>query len=254
MRHRFLFEPDTAKHLGVDWTSCLARYPAGRAALLAACLLTGPLPAHAAGTAGPAITEWPRCLVGPYEGGQTEMAARLELTEDRRFTYQLSYGALDEGSEGRWEPVGNDVVLTSDPVNAPRYSLVADEPLPARELRIVLDLPRGVSAQYFEALVGFVDGSRMIRQLSDDGLVVPLDDGREVQSVAIMLSVYSLQSEAFPVAGTGGRSVRVRFEPNELGKVAFAGTRLRREGADLLIDRHERALRFRPEGRGCVVR
>ena len=222
-------------------------------ALLCAVVL-GQMPAHAADTAGPAITEWPRCLVGRYDGGQTEMAARLELTEDRRFTYQLSYGALDEGSEGRWERDGNDVVITSDPVNAPRYTLLAEEPLPARELRIALDLPRGISAQYFEALVGFADGSRMIRQLSDDGLVVPLDDGREVQSVAIMLSVYSLQSDPFLIAGSGGRAVKVRFEPNELGKVAFAGTRLRREGADLLLDRHERALRFKPEGRGCVVR
>ena len=51
-----------------------------------------------------------------------------------------------------------------------------------------------------------------------------------------------------------GHVVKVRFEPNELGKVAFAGTRLRREGAELLLERHDRLLRFRPEGRGCLGR
>ena len=139
------------------------------AALTVACAIAGLSPARAADTAGPAIAEWPGCLAGKYDGGQTEVAARLALNADHRFTYELSYGALDEGSEGRWEPDGNDVVLTSDAVNPPRYSLVTDEPLSARELHIALDLPRGISAQYFESLVGFADGSRMIRQLSDDG-------------------------------------------------------------------------------------
>ena len=225
----------------------------GFAALAMFAMVLSPA-ALAADAAGPAAPAWPQCLAGRYDGSQTEMAAMLALEADGRFGYQLSYGALDEVAEGRWEADGTDVALTSDPVRAPKYSLVSDEPANAPELRVSLDLPRGISAQYFEVLVGFADGARMIRQLSDEGVVIPLELGRAVQSIAIMLPVFSVQSDPFLLSGGGGHVVKVRFEPNELGKVAFAGTRLRREGAELLLERHDRLLRFRPEGRGCLGR
>lgn len=224
------------------------------ATMVAAGLVALP-PGALAATAGPSIADWPMCLAGRYDGGQSEVAARLTLDAGGRFVYEMSYGALDEMAEGRWDTDGKDAVLTSDPVNPPRYALLSETPLSEHELRVSLALPRGISAQFFEALIGFSDGARMIRQLSDEGLVVPLEPGRQVQSVAIMLPVYDLQSDPFLVSGgSAGRDVRIRFDPNELGKVAFARERLAREGADLLIERHGRSLRFRPEGRGCLGR
>src|SRR3954469_6839333 len=74
--------------------------------------------------ARPANTQ-PASLVGTYDGGQMEMAAGLELRADGRFNYGLSYGALDEEAAGRWTLNGDRVLLTSDPVIAPRFVLVS---------------------------------------------------------------------------------------------------------------------------------
>ena len=54
----------------------------------------------------------PAKLAGEYDGGQTEMAAGLQLSKDGQFRYGLSYGALDEAASGSWEASGDTVILT----------------------------------------------------------------------------------------------------------------------------------------------
>ena len=53
---------------------------------------------------------------GLYEIDQMEMAGGLELSPDGRFRYGLDYGAVSEGSEGRWTFENGAVVLTTDPM------------------------------------------------------------------------------------------------------------------------------------------
>ncbi len=73
----------------------------------------------AATGSGPAAAQ-SGSLAGVYDGGQMEIAAALELKPDGRFNYALSYGALDEGAAGRWTASGDRVLLSSNPVVAPR--------------------------------------------------------------------------------------------------------------------------------------
>src|SRR5881227_1978048 len=78
----------------------------------------------AATGSGPATAQ-PGSLAGVYDGGQMEIAAALELKPNGRFNYALSYGALDEQAAGRWTVNGDRVLLSSNPVVAPRLFLIS---------------------------------------------------------------------------------------------------------------------------------
>src|SRR4051812_19294955 len=107
-------------------------------------------------------------LVGVYDGHQMEMAAGLELKADGRFEYGLSYGAMDEQAAGRWTASDGKVLLTSDPVTAPQFTMIGQKPAPAGSFEISLDVPKGMSAQYFHGMFVTAKGHGDEEQLSDD--------------------------------------------------------------------------------------
>jgi hypothetical protein len=186
-----------------------------------------------------------QCLAGDYDGHAMELAAGLRLEANGRFRYGLSYGALDEEAQGRWESDGGAVYLTSDPITPPRFTLVGESPAPAGEFRIALDVPNGISRQYFDVQVVLADGQTMQRQLGDDGLTLRLEPGQKVASLRLLLPVFDLESDRFALTAGTASEARVRFEPNDLGKVGFAHERLPIEGGALLLQRHDRTIRFR---------
>ncbi|MBS0409315.1 MAG: hypothetical protein JSR86_05330 [Proteobacteria bacterium] len=193
--------------------------------------------------AAPAVTR--AALAGAYDGGQMEIAAGLELGADGRFRYALSYGALDEEARGRWEVDGDRVVLTSDPVTDPKFVLVAAKPLRARVVKLALDLPAGMERQYFDARIALSNGAAIERQFGEDGLEVPLAGAQQAVSVSVMLGVFELASPAFPLPRADGVEARLRFEPNDLGKVRFERQALAIEDGALVLARHGRRIVFR---------
>ena len=58
-------------------------------------------------------------FAGLYRIDQMEMAGGLELSADGRFRYAFDYGAVSEGSEGKWSGDANGVLLTTDPMPPP---------------------------------------------------------------------------------------------------------------------------------------
>jgi len=186
----------------------------------------------------------PRCLPGSYDGGQMEIAAGLLLGTDHRFRYGLSYGALDETAEGRWESDAESVLLTSDPTTPPAFTLQSRGEATSGTLHVDLDVPPGISRQYFSALVRFADGRTTVQQLQDDGLTLEIGPQDSPVSLTLLLQVLEVESEPFDLGGNGGE-LRIRFDPNDLGKVAFAATPLHIDHEDLLIERHGRLIRFR---------
>src|SRR5207248_1959690 len=110
------------------------------------------LVAAASAVAARAMAQSPS-LVGTYDGHQMEIAAALELLADGRFRYGLAYGALDEEAAGKWIVRGDHVLLTSDPVRAPRFVLVSQGKGAPGVLRVDLDVPKGLSRQYFDAVI-----------------------------------------------------------------------------------------------------
>ena len=190
----------------------------------------------------------PAALVGQYDGGQMEMAAGLELSADGRFRYGLSYGALDEQAAGSWHAEGRRVLLDSDPVKAPHFSLAGQAAAPPGMVRVSLAVPEGMEPQYFRAVVLLDDGTEIGGQLSADGLSLPLEAGRRPTSVRIALRVFGIVSDPIPVDIAKGLDLRFRFEPNDLGQVDFRDTVLEQDGDDLTLNRHDRLIRFRRAG------
>jgi hypothetical protein len=184
-------------------------------------------------------------LVGRYDGHQMEIAALLELRADGRFQYGLAYGALDEEAQGRWEFDGSRVLLTSDPVVPPAFVMLTAKPLPAGQLKLSLDVPQGMDRQYFNARVLLADGRSIERQLSEEGLDLPLGPGDQAVSIAMMLPVYGLEGEASPLPKARGAEVHFRFDPNDLGKVAFAREPLLVQPDSLLLQRYDRTIVFK---------
>jgi hypothetical protein len=90
-----------------------------------------------------------------------------------------------------------------------------------------LDVPNGVSRQYFDALITNINGETQRKQLGDDGLSSPLTNANTPASIRMLFPVYNIISEPVKLDPSSGYSVRFRFEPNDLGKVAFKGTPLR---------------------------
>jgi hypothetical protein len=189
------------------------------------------------------------CLAGTYDGGQTEIAAGLALGSDGRFSFGMSYGALDERAEGRWEGDGKSVYLTSDPVEPPAFVLLGEQP--SDQLRIELDLPAGLSRQYFDARLEFAGGRTSLHQFGEAGLSIDPGEGGQPVAVTVLLPLFGQESERFALTASPTSELHLRFDPNDLGKVAFNRTSLARENGELLLDRHGRTLRFQPVMGGC---
>ena len=185
-------------------------------------------------------------LAGRYDGGQMELAAQLELSADGRFGYALSYGALDEQGAGSWTLADGRVLLTSDPVVPPRFAVVPGRSWSLPKLSILLDVPPGMSRQYFTAHVTLAGERTIDRQLGADGLTLPLGPKDRALAVTLELDIYGVRSAPLILARGRGGEAHFRFEPNDLGKVAFVQAPLRREGEALVLERHGRTIRFRP--------
>lgn len=195
------------------------------------------LPARAAGAG----------VQGRYDGSQTEMAVALELREDGRFQYWLSYGALDEEAEGRWQSEGGNVILSSDPVVAPRF--VFQSSSAARgAVNIILEAPQSLPISLFAAAVKYSDGEIVPHRMSEEGLRVPVSSAHPAVSVRVALPVMEIVGDEIQIPPGGGRTFRFRFEPNDFGKVDFRGVVLEGRDGMFLLQRHGREIRFRRVG------
>lgn len=224
----------------------ITRHRPSRAAIAAlAGLSLSAVAIPSSGLAGQTAPANSSQLVGTYDGHQMEMAVGLKLQADGRFDYGLSYGALDESATGTWSVDGNVVLLTSDPVTPPKFVLLEQRPASDGKTHLVLDLPKGWTRQYFDAEIGLADGRVVGGQLSDDSDAFPLAPGDRPVSLRLALGVYDLRSDAFRLDGTAASRIHVRFEPHDLGKVAFAKTPLRIDNGNLLLERYGRSIVFK---------
>lgn len=184
-------------------------------------------------------------LAGYYEGDAMEIAAALELGADGRFRYGLSYGALDEQSEGAWVAEGDTVYLTTSPaVVPPRFVVESDAPAPPGTLNVRLTEPDALGGFTLTVVLTFAgDATSHYVEADEDGNV-PLPPGHIVTSVVPALPVYDIAVASHPVA-PGGHRLAFRFEPNDLGKADFQRQPLKVEGGTLTLLRHDRTIPFR---------
>ncbi|QKG71741.1 hypothetical protein [Erythrobacter mangrovi] len=181
---------------------------------------------------------------GSYDGSQTELAAWLELDADGRFSYWVSYGAVDEVSQGSWHQVEGGIVLDSDPVTAPEFEQVRTSEGEPDALAIHLEVPTGLPVQLFSANVTMADGTAFVADFNADELVVPLDEGGQVATIALALPIFEVRSADIPVED-GAHDLSFRFEPNDLGVFDFDEAFLPERDGAYLLERFDRLLRFR---------
>lgn len=195
----------------------------------------------------PARQAEPEAIAGTYDGSQTEMAARLELGEDGRYQYLLSYGAVDEFSAGTWIGQEGGVVLTSDPANAPRFEMLGAEPGtgPQDKLTIRLEGTGNLPLSLFGAIVERGDGSSFTADFSDEGLAIPVSEGEQITSVSLALPMFEVRGEPVAVAQAAGNTLYFAFRPNDLGFKAFDHAVLPESEGVLLLERFGRDIAFR---------
>jgi hypothetical protein len=116
-------------------------------------------------------------------------------------------------------------------------------------LQVQLDVPRGVSRQYFNALLTRADGRTERLQFVEEGLLVPFARGGAPIAIRLVLQIFDIMSEPVRLDPASGYSLRFRFEPNDVGKVAFQATALAIVNGDLVFDRHGRTISFRRANR-----
>jgi len=206
--------------------------------MLASLLATLAGPALAAGS--------PADLAGTYNGSQMEVGTELRLEATGRYQYYLSYGALDEMSEGSWTADGDAIVLTSDPFKAPAFELVGTKPGKGTTLDVTLDVPKQMSLQFFSALLLMPDKTATELNFEDGPLHIPLTGSNHATAFLLGLEVFDVMSEPYDIP-PNTRSMQFRFVPNELGKVAFDHKRLPRDGDAFVLERFDRKLRYRKE-------
>jgi hypothetical protein len=196
--------------------------------------------------AAPAATR--ASLAGMYNGGQMEVAAQLLLKADGHFNYGLAYGAMDEEGEGTWEVKEGAVFLTSVPaVKQPAFVVVSDTPDARGGLWIkVSNGPLMEGARQRIYLVYGPGEPAEMSEVGDDGSV-PFPDKRRPTAIIPEIPVYPVTTKAILLTGTGGHSIVLRFEKNDIGKADFRGMRLEIQDGVLVMPRRdlELVLRFR---------
>jgi hypothetical protein len=193
----------------------------------------------------PASAQDRAALVGVYDGHQTEMGAQLSLSADGRFEYGLVYGALDEAGQGNWVVKDGRVLLTSDPVTPPRFVFTGQKPTPDETLRLSLETPKGMSAQYFNVVLISAAGAVTYHQLNEDGLSLPLDSTDLPVVAQLLLPIFERASGPVKIDPAKGYWLSFRFEPNDIGKADFRETALTIDKGDLVLERFDRSIRFR---------
>lgn len=183
--------------------------------------------------------------VGLYEIHQMEMAGGLELRRDGHFRYALTYGAIDEESQGDWTFDGKVVRLTTKPMpKEPTFDLVSDTPAAKCTLSLSVDWGRFGWSSPPNVLVGYAGAPRELHFLqADDGGNVHLESC-SVSSVRPIVPMFGIPGAALNISAATGHKLSLRFVPNDLGQAAFHGQTLRIDGPALVMDRYDAEIRF----------
>lgn len=220
-----------------------ARYDrAVRSAVIAASLVL-------ALSAVPALAESPEVAsaAGTYDGSQTEMAAWLELREDGRYQYLVSYGSVDEFSAGTWVRQDQGIVLTSDAANAPRFEMLGAEPGtgPGDALTIRLEGAGNMPLPLFSAVVERADGTGFTADFSEAGLAIPAKEDEQAISVSLALPMFEVRGEPVTITPTAGNTVYFAFHANDLGFKPFDHALLPESEGAFMLERYGREIAFR---------
>ena len=187
----------------------------------------------------------PESVAGLYQSQQMEVGAALELQKDGDFRYELSYGAIDEESEGDWTFDGKVVRLTSRPMpKEPSFELVSDQP--TDRCTLSLSVVWGLFSWSWppDVLVTYERAPKELHFLrADEDGNVHLSDCA-LSSVLPIVPMFDIPGAPVQLASGTGHRLSLRFVPNDLGHAAFRGEPLKIDGSALLMERYGAEIRF----------
>ena len=187
----------------------------------------------------------PASLTGLYQSQQMEVGAALELQKNGHFRYELSYGAIDEESEGDWTFDGKAIHLTTRPMpKEPSFEVVRDAPAAKCTLSLSVDWGRFSWSSPPDVLVAYEGAPTELHFLRADEQGNVHLPNCAVTSVLPIVPMFDIPGAPVPVTSAAGHKLALRFVPNDLGHVAFRGEPLKIDGSALLLERFDTEIRF----------
>ena len=184
-----------------------SRLAAAAFALLAACTSAQPPDTEAVDAPN---------LAGHYRINAMEQAGELLLTPDGRFQYGFTTGALDEHAEGRWEHVGQQTCLTTDPKPVPpAFTKAAVTDPDAPTLMVTWPDGRGIAGVDF--VVGFDNGEPQTGYTQSYGWTLPEEERRVPRWIELNEPIYNIASPRFALEAADRGKLRIILSPNEIG-------------------------------------
>ncbi len=173
----------------------------------------------------------------------------MNLRADGHFRYAFDYGAVSEIAEGDWVATATGATLTSNPMpKAPSFELVADDPAPQGELWMTLEDPGFEWGTPLTAVgITAADAGQGVEISADEQGRVDLSGQPAIAELAPLMPVYGSTGQTFPLSPDRGHRLRFRFHANDLARVAFDHQPLRADGANLVLERFDTAIRFLPD-------
>lgn len=180
-------------------------------------------------------------IAGTYcLSGVREVGSCFRFSADHTFEYFLSYGAYDEQSEGRWRLDGDDVVLESAPYDRkPNFAFKESRSSDGTGYTVLVVNAAGRGIAGVDVRVA-CDGRTHTGYTQQDGYATPC--ATAPREIALGLRMFGLPFQAVRAESSAKTLVFV-FEPGDLGKKPFSGTRLQREGDALSMTYRNPAMR-----------
>lgn len=197
---------------------------AAASALLAAILPSGAI------AQPPLPTGLYRAVAGP------DTASMIELAPDGRFRYQMSEGALDEESSGRWTQTADGVTLLTLPRPRPpefRMGPIGEDKATAFSLKVILQGSGPLAGVYVR--VGFTNGDRQAASTQDDGWSLPPDETRQPAWFELSEPIHGVASPRFDLPDDRHMAVTVTLTPNDIGVADFTDTPVTISGNKLVL-------------------
>lgn len=181
----------------------------------------------------PATGQW-RAVDGP------ELASSLLLTADGRFRYILSYGALDEHADGRWNRTGTLISLTTQPEPKPSTILLDSMSTTDRDAAALSLIVTGPNDPADQGLAGIDfriecdSGDPIEGYTQQDGWQISTLEGRTPRWIQLFERIHGTQSDRIPIPA-GTRAIRFRFQANDFGIADFRAAPVTVEGDRLTL-------------------
>lgn len=163
-----------------------------------------------------------------------EVGSCIRLHPDGRFQYFLAHGAYDEKSQGRWRAEGEKIVLESAAYGKkPRFVFKGFKKAATDSYSILIEDKSGEGIAGIDILAKC--GSKVSEGYTQyDGFKTSCTDPLQELSIGIFMVGLDYQPVSVAKSSNSSKVYIYQFEPGDLGKKPFLGTRLSPEGADTL--------------------